>query len=249
MFESIKQNDRQDAMKYVSSLLLSLLVHGALVCVLILVPLVFCNVLHPDEIIAFIMADPALPPKQEPPVPPSTALVRTPPEVLSIACRDCVPKVIPDGLRDIEPPIEEPSWIPAGPYSPISGISSQVPVGLKGIEGIIARNIPTVIPAPIRPKPKPPVVVVSSLQEAKIILKIEPVYPKLAVVTHTTGIVMLEATIDEEGNVSDLSVISGPALLVNAAREAVKQWKYSPTILNGEAVTVKTSVKVTFRIR
>jgi protein TonB len=67
--------------------------------------------------------------------------------------------------------------------------------------------------------------------------------------THTSGIVTLEAIINEEGNVTKLTVLSGHPLLVEAAREAVMRWKYSPTILNGEAVPVCAMVKITFRIR
>jgi hypothetical protein len=66
MFESTIQNDRLDAMKYASSLLVSLVVHVALASVLILVPLVFCNALHPDELVTFLMASPALPERPDP---------------------------------------------------------------------------------------------------------------------------------------------------------------------------------------
>lgn len=248
MFESTTQNDRLDAMKYASSLLISLVVHVALASVLILVPLVFCNVLHPDEIVAFIMASPALPERTAPPVPPRAAVI----EQLKgpqVVCRDCVPIAIPDKIQYIEPPVEtDQAWRSAVAGSNI-GVSLPNPAGGKGLDEYFAKINLEKLPEPKQPKHREPVPVISSHQESKLILRVNPEYPKIAALTHTSGTVTLEAIINEEGNVTKLTVLGGHPLLVEAAREAVLQWKYSPTILNGEAVPVCAMVKITFRIR
>jgi len=236
-------------MKCVSSLLLSLVVHVALACVLILVPLVFCNALHPDELVTFLMAPPALPERPTPPAPPNMAMVNLKPIEITL-CHDCAPQSIPNQIQYIQPPIEtEDAWSSAMVSLPTTGVAAQNPAGRKGIEEILAQIKPYKLPDLKRPTPKEPVVVVSSMQESKLILKADPVYPKLAIATHASGTVIMEAIINEEGSVTNLTVISGHPLLVNAARDAVLRWKYSPTILDGEAVSVKTVIKITFRIR
>ena len=62
------------------------------------------------------------------------------------------------------------------------------------------------------------------------------------------GTVILEATISKEGTIEDLKVISGHPLLTGAAIDAVKQWRYKPTLLNGEAVEVTTTITVNFSL-
>ena len=91
--------------------------------------------------------------------------------------------------------------------------------------------------------------VVSELQESKLVLRVNPVYPELAIRARVSGTVVLAAIIDEEGNVTNLKVLSGHPFLTKAAVEAVSQWKYRPTILNGEPVSVSAGVTVVFRIR
>jgi TonB family protein len=216
--------------------------------VLILVPLVFCNVLHPDEIVAFIMASPALPERTAPPVPPSAA-VREQLAGSEVVCHDCAPIGIPDKIQYIAPPVEtDQAWLSVV-SSPNIGVSMPNPEGRKGIDEYFTQIKPVKLPELKRPTPKEPVPVISSLQESKLILRVNPEYPKIAALTHTSGTVTLEAIISEEGNVTKLTVLGGHPLLVEAAREAVLKWKYSPTILNGEAVPVCAMVKITFRIR
>jgi TonB family protein len=75
---------------------------------------------------------------------------------------------------------------------------------------------------------------------------VPPVYPELAKQARITGIVRLAVVIDKQGRVSDIKVISGHPLLIPAALEAVKQWEYNPTLLNGQPVEVFTEVSVPF---
>ena len=82
--------------------------------------------------------------------------------------------------------------------------------------------------------------------EASLLDKPQPTYPALARQARIQGQVVLHAIIDKDGRVSELSVISGHPLLVQSALEAVRQWRYRPTTLNGEAVEVDTTITVTF---
>ncbi len=78
---------------------------------------------------------------------------------------------------------------------------------------------------------------------------VEPVYPSVALAVKEEGTVTLEATIDEAGNVKDLKVIGSRPLLDKAAMEAVSKWRYTPTRLNGVAVPIILTVRVTFALR
>jgi len=77
---------------------------------------------------------------------------------------------------------------------------------------------------------------------------VDPVYPALAKQTHMQGSVIIDAVIDEHGNIIQEQVISGPPLLIQAALDAVRRWKYEPTYLNDEPVPVQLNVTVTFRL-
>jgi TonB family protein len=83
---------------------------------------------------------------------------------------------------------------------------------------------------------------------AKLITSVRPIYPPLAKMARQQGTVKFQATIGKEGNVEDLMVISGPPLLIQSAMDAVKQWVYRPTILNGEPVEVVTTIDVNFSL-
>jgi protein TonB len=83
--------------------------------------------------------------------------------------------------------------------------------------------------------------------ESRLIHKVNPIYPESAKQAGVGGKVILTVTVNEEGSVSDIQHVSGHPLLNDAAIEAVKQWKYSPTLLNGKAVPVIATVTVFFQ--
>jgi TonB family protein len=93
---------------------------------------------------------------------------------------------------------------------------------------------------------RPPIKVGGNVQESKLIRRVEPVYPELAKTARVQGRVVLVVTVDEEGSVAEIKVTNGHPLLDEAAVTAVRQWKYSPTLLNGEPVPVIATVTVTF---
>lgn len=87
------------------------------------------------------------------------------------------------------------------------------------------------------------------IQPAMIIRRVEPVYPALPRQLHRGGRVELRAIIATDGTIQSLQVISGDPLFYASALEAVRQWRYRPTILNGQAVEVDTAISVTYRLR
>ena len=86
------------------------------------------------------------------------------------------------------------------------------------------------------------------MQAAKLIARVTPVYPTLAKSARVQGVVHFKATIGKNGVVQNLETSGGPALLRQAALDAVKQWKYQPTLLNGQPVEVITTIDVTFSL-
>jgi protein TonB len=84
------------------------------------------------------------------------------------------------------------------------------------------------------------------MMEGNLIFRVQPDYPSLARQVRVQGQVVLRAVISREGTIENLQVLSGHPMLVRAAVEAVRQWKYRPYLLNGEPVEVETEVKVNF---
>ena len=82
----------------------------------------------------------------------------------------------------------------------------------------------------------------------QIITKTTPVYPPIARAAHVGGTVVLHAIIAKDGSIQQLSVISGPPMLVGAATDAVRQWRYKPYLLNGEPTEVDTTITVNFNL-
>jgi TonB family protein len=101
-----------------------------------------------------------------------------------------------------------------------------------------------------RPVPSPPpgkiVVRSGSVMEAMLVHRVQPDYPRLAKNMGLSGTVVLRARIGTDGEVRDLEVVSGNAILARSALEAVREWRYQPTMLNGRAVDVETQVTVNF---
>jgi protein TonB len=89
--------------------------------------------------------------------------------------------------------------------------------------------------------------ITSVLSEAQLMNRVEPVYPRIAVLSGVQGQVKLHAIIARDGSIQSLNVISGHPLLTHAAVEAVEQWRYRPYYLNGVAVEVETLITVNFR--
>jgi protein TonB len=117
------------------------------------------------------------------------------------------------------------------------------------------RGIPNLFgsgPRPVLPVVAPPVAVapvrISHVNEGDLVRKVLPTYPSLARSARIQGSVVLQAVISKQGLIENLRVLSGHPLLVPAAIEAVRQWRYRPYVLNNEPVEVETQVTVNFSL-
>jgi protein TonB len=104
------------------------------------------------------------------------------------------------------------------------------------------------IPPPQQPAAKRVVRVGSNLKAPRQTYSVQPEYPTLAKEAHVWGVVVVTAVIDEHGNVVQARALSGHPLLIPAALNAVLQWKYEPTLLNGTPVSVEMEVTVRFSL-
>jgi len=147
------------------------------------------------------------------------------------------------------PPLNtQPEIIDDAP-APLGSIDTSVFVP-PTIGTIISRVIP---PPPPPPQvndvtPSKPITVTSDVQAAKLIRKVIPVYPKLAIIARISGTVRLTGIIGKDGLIQQLQVIDGPPLLVKAAVDAVRQWVYRPTMLSGKPVEVIAPIDVNFTL-
>ncbi len=116
------------------------------------------------------------------------------------------------------------------------------------VDAILHTSAPPQPAAPVAPKPAlaGPVRVGGQVQEAKLIHKVIPTYPALAKQARISGVVHLLGIIGKDGEIENLQVISGHPLLVRAALDAVRQWVYRPTLLNGQPVEVIAPIAISF---
>jgi periplasmic protein TonB len=109
----------------------------------------------------------------------------------------------------------------------------------------IARSVP---PTVVKPAPPQKLRVSSGVAAGMLVYQLKPIYPRLAMQARIQGTVVLQAVIGKDGIVHDLHVVSGHPMLVPAAIEAVKQWRYRPYLLNNEPVEVDTQINVNFTL-
>jgi protein TonB len=154
----------------------------------------------------------------------------------------------------LRPPSRIPRGIPAagedGP--PMVGQSGPYIPGASG-PGTPYEALNSFGTAPRPMMPSAPVTVappvrLSHMSEGDLVRKVLPVYPALARSARIQGQVVLQAVISKQGVIEDLKVLSGHPLLVPAAKEAVRQWRYRPYVLNNEPVEVETQITVTFSL-
>ena len=217
---------------------LSMVFQLAFLGILILIPLIYTEALPKTMLATLIVAPP--PPPPPPPPPAATPVVRVKPQVKLIEAGKLVaPKVIPKDVKIIKE--EEQPDVAAG-------MAGGVPGGVAGgsMGGVIG-GIVGGMPPPPQPTPQR-IHQGGNVQAALLVNKVQPVYPPLARQTRISGTVRLHAIISKSGTIQELTVISGHPLLVRAALDAVQQWRYRPTLLNGEPVEVDTTIDVIFSL-
>jgi len=129
----------------------------------------------------------------------------------------------------------------------VGGIPGGVPGGqLGGVMGSILSSAPSVAMIP-KLEPVKRIRISQGVTQGMVVKKVEPAYPKIALAARVSGAVLLKAVIGKDGDIRELQVVSGHPMLIPAAVSAVKQWRYRPYLLNGEAVEVETNITVTFQ--
>jgi periplasmic protein TonB len=119
------------------------------------------------------------------------------------------------------------------------------PVTLSGLIAVAPPSIPLTVSRP-PDKPRP---IGGDVQAAKLLKRVVPVYPALAKQALVSGTVHLVGIIAKDGTIQRLELVSGHPLLTKAALDAVRQWVYRPTLLNGEAVEVIAPIDVIFTLQ
>ena len=154
------------------------------------------------------------------------------------------PPRIPDRISAVsdEPVLSAPPSTTGVPFS--------TGPALIGISDFAPSRLPAPPPAAVRAQEKPaaPLLQGGRVQAAKLIKQVVPQYPALARQARISGVVRLQGIIAKNGTIEDLQVISGHPLLIKAALDAVRQWIYRPTYLNGEAVEVAAPIDVVFTL-
>jgi protein TonB len=141
-------------------------------------------------------------------------------------------------------PVEAPREIkPEPPPRALSAVAGGV---AGGIPGGTASNITGMAPPP--PPPPQAVRVGGDIKEPKKIKDVKPIYPQVAMAAKVEGIVIIEATIGKDGSVTNSKILRSQPLLDQAALDAVNQWRFTPTMLNGQPVDVIMTVTVNFTL-
>jgi protein TonB len=222
------------------TVVISMALQVTFLTVLILIPLIYTEALPKASLSTFLSAPP--PPPPPPPPPAAQPIVHVKPQVhLMDAGKLVAPRAIPKDIKIIKEDAEPDMMGAQG------GVPGGVPGGQMG--GVIGGVIGGVGGAPPPPKPaQSRIRQGGAVTAASLINRVQPNYPPLARQTRISGTVRLHAIISKDGTVQQLEVLSGHPLLVQAALDAVRQWRYRPTTLNGEPVEVDTTIDVIFSL-
>ena len=217
--------------------LFSFAVQSLAVCCLLLLPL-----LYTDGLPRLTLLVPLLAPAPPPSLPPAQQHRNLSPTSLSnmMGIRLVTPSQIPLSVNLLTetvppPPMVDPNAIGVGHGTGDPNVRGNVPGASLG-------NAPVLPPPPPVAHGRP----ISHMMEGNLIFRFQPDYPVLARQVRVQGQVVLRAVISREGTIENLQVLSGHPMLVRAAVDAVRQWRYRPYQLNGEPVEVETEVRVNF---
>ena len=212
---------------------LSIVAHTVAIGAVVIIPLMAADVLPtpPGMMNAFVAAPPPPPPHPPPPPPPQAQAAPPPP------------------VADVNPaaaPVEAPKEIAPEPVRVVTaGIEGGIVGGVTG--GIVGGL--TEAPPPPPPPPPAPIRVGGQIKQPTQLKRVNPVYPAIAQSARVQGVVIIEAVIGQNGKVQETKVLRSIPLLDAAALDAVKQWEYTPTLLNGVAVPVIMTVTVNFTLQ
>jgi len=225
---------------------LSFIFQCLLLGLLVVLPLMFTEDLPRQQLLTYLVAPPPPPP---PPPPAAEAVAKVVRQMTSEMMNGQLrtPSQIPQKVQMIR---EEEAPVPVAVGGVVGGVPGGIPGGqLGGVIGGIINSSSTLaaVPKLIVPAPKR-IRVSQGITEGRLIKKIPPYYPPIALQARVTGQVVLKAIIDKDGQITELEVVSGHPMLVPAAMAAVRQWRYRPFLLNGVPVEVETTVTAIFQI-
>jgi protein TonB len=239
LFEDLIDSDRVKHKTQQSKVLpISLALHVFAAAVIVIVPLLAADQLpEPASAVkAFFVEPMSAPPPPPPPPPPAPRAAQAP---------KIVPKPVTPETSFVAP-VEVPQEIKPEETLDLGvegGVAGGVEGGVPGgVVGGVVGGLPDV------PPPQQAVRVGGQIKEPKKLKDVKPVYPDIARQARVQGIVILECTISPQGKVTDVKVLRSIPLLDEAAKEAVRQWVYTPTLLNGVPVPVIMTVTVNFKL-
>jgi protein TonB len=246
--EALLERHRLKSSSKTLDFLVALLFHLAVLGGPILAGLYYTDTINLKAFATTLLVAP--PPPPPPPPAPAAAIVKAhaPKRVFMTGGKLVAPTVIPRQIAEIkEAPLEPDS---------LGGVAGGVPGGVPGgqMGGVLGGVIGGVLNTAARPitpptgKPNAPVRVGGRVRPPKAIVQTHPNYPPLARQARVQGQVLVDAILDEQGNVIDMKVVSGPPLLYQAALDALKTWKYEPTYLNDQPIAVEMIVTITFQL-
>lgn len=232
-----------DTKKRSTTLLVSTIVHLVLIALVILIPLLTYQALPTagEGARAFFVAPPEAAPPPPPPPPPAPAAAR--------AAKAAAPVPVHDDAKFVAP-VEVPDAVLPEPSLSLAGAEGGMPGGVEGgVPGGVVGGIVGGIPTPAPPPPAVNAVRVGGQIKAPKLLKVvQPNYPELAAQARLTATIILEALVASDGQVKSVSVLRGAPLFDEAAKEAVKQWRYQPLLLNGVPTEFILTVTVKFNV-
>ncbi len=152
---------------------------------------------------------------------------------------DAAPVAPPDGVGA---EIERDRTVPS-PIGSIDGGESGPPIGFEHV------GIAAAVPPPAPAAPPPPMRLHSGMKAPVKTVDVAPIYPMIAKQAHIQGMVILEAVLDAQGQVESVRVLRSIPQLDRAAIDAVQQWRFTPALLNGQAVPVIMTVTVNFTLQ
>jgi protein TonB len=217
------------------TLAVSIVAHAAILAAVVVVPLLATDTLPKviDTVGPYVpVATPPQPPRGPEPT-------RTPSAKTNVT-RNPAPIDVPDAIH---PEVERS---PATDYS-IADVISTPAGGFPGVVGGADDGVPSPPPPPPPAPPKP--IRATSVNMPTKVHDVAPIYPAIAQRASLEGVVIVEAVIAVDGSVRDARVLKSVPLLDGAALDAVKQWRYAPTRVNGVAVPVIVTVTVQFRLQ
>jgi protein TonB len=216
---------------------LSIGIHAVVLFAVVIVPILTSAELpEPTAAVRAFFVEPAAPPPPPPPPPPpapkAPTAPKTPVRPMTEAPKFIAPLEVPEEVRP-------EAGIDLGIEGVPGGVEGGVPGGVVG--GVIGG-------LPDAPPPAQAVRVGGQIKEPKKLKAPSPIYPDIAKQARVQGVVILECTISPQGRVTNVTLLRGIPLLDQAAMDAVKQWVYTPTLLNGVPVPVIMTVTVNFKL-